>query len=91
MAGESRLTIAMRSMDDWILFMSRSSLRITGEETTKGRHRRGWTAADDAMLKRIASSSMDQLAAFLASSDVAPNTPAPPAHRAGSAPCTHGR
>jgi hypothetical protein len=55
------------------------ALRITGEETTKGRQRRGWTAADDAMLKRIASSSMAQLATFLTSSEVTPNTPAPAA------------
>ncbi len=52
------------------------ALRITGEETIKDRHSRGWTAADDAMLKRIASSSMVQLAAFLTSPEVAPNTPA---------------
>jgi hypothetical protein len=52
------------------------ALRITGEETAKGRHRDGWTAADDAMLKRIAHSSMDQLAGFLTSPEVAPNTPA---------------
>jgi hypothetical protein len=51
------------------------ALRIAGEETAKGRHRDGWTAADDAMLKRIAHSSMDQLAAFLTSPEVAPNTP----------------
>jgi hypothetical protein len=55
------------------------ALRITGEETVKGRHRNGWTAADDAMLKRIAHSSMDQLAAFLTSPAVAPNIPAAPA------------
>jgi hypothetical protein len=55
------------------------ALRIIGEETTKGRHRRGWMAADDAMLKRIASSSMAQLATLLTSSEVAPNTPAPAA------------
>jgi hypothetical protein len=55
------------------------ALRITGEETIKGGHRRGWTAADDAMLKRIANSCMVQLAAFLTSSEVAPNTPAPAA------------
>jgi hypothetical protein len=50
------------------------ALRIAGEETAKGRHRDGWTAADDAMLKRIAHSSMDQLAAFLTSPEIAPNT-----------------
>jgi hypothetical protein len=51
------------------------ALRIAGEETAKGRHRDGWAAADDAMLKRIAHSSMEQLAAFLTSPEVTPNTP----------------
>ena len=50
------------------------ALRISGEETAKGRHRDAWAAADDAMLGRIASASMDQLAAFLTSPDVAPGT-----------------
>ena len=50
----------------------RRALRITGEETAKGRHRDAWSVADDAMLQRIARSSMDQLAAFLTSPDVAP-------------------
>jgi hypothetical protein len=53
----------------------RRALRITGEETTKGRRRDAWSAADDAMLQRIARSSMDQLAAFLTSPEVAPGTP----------------
>jgi hypothetical protein len=52
------------------------ALRITGEDIAKGRRRDGWTAADDAMLKRIAHSSMEQLAAFLTSPEVAPNTSA---------------
>ena len=51
------------------------ALRITGEESVKGRHRDPWTVADDAMMQRIARSSMDQLAAFLVSPDVAPGTP----------------
>jgi hypothetical protein len=50
------------------------ALRITGAEAAKGRH--GWTAADDEMLKRIAHSSMEQLAAFLTSPEVAPSAPA---------------
>jgi hypothetical protein len=55
----------------------RRALRISGEETAKGRHRHGWSAADDAMLRRIASASMDQLAAFLTAPDrSAPNAPA---------------
>ena len=39
------------------------------------RHRDAWAVADDAMLHRIARSSMDQLAAFLTSPEVAPGTP----------------
>src|SRR5664280_1304040 len=53
----------------------RRALRITGEEIAKIRHRDAWSAADDEMLHRIARSSMDQLAAFLTSPDVAPGTP----------------
>jgi hypothetical protein len=51
------------------------ALRVTGEETAKARHNDAWNAADDAMLQRIAQSSMDQIAAFLTSPDVAPGTP----------------
>ncbi len=51
------------------------ALRITGEESVKGRHRDAWTIADDAMLHRIARSSMDQLATFLTSAEVAPGAP----------------
>ncbi|HET9689169.1 MAG TPA: hypothetical protein VFP79_18525 [Pseudolabrys sp.] len=50
------------------------ALRISGEETAKGRPRDAWAAADDAMLGRIARSSMEQLAAFLTSPAVAPGT-----------------
>ena len=50
------------------------ALRISGEETAKVRHKDGWTAADDAMLQRIAQSSMEQLAAFVTSPAVAPGT-----------------
>ncbi len=49
--------------------------RIAGDETAKVRHRDAWDAADDAMLQRIANSSMEQLAAFL----TAPAAPAGPA------------
>ena len=51
------------------------ALRISGEESVKGRHRDAWAVADDAMLHRIARSSMDQLATFLTSAEVAPGTP----------------
>jgi len=54
------------------------ALRISGEETAKVRHREAWAAADDAMLQRIAQNSMEQLAAFLTSPDVAPGaSPSP--------------
>jgi hypothetical protein len=49
-------------------------LRISGEETAKARNRDAWAAADDAMLRRIASTSMEQLAAFLTAPEVAPGT-----------------
>ena len=50
------------------------ALRISGEETAKVRHRDAWAAADDAMLGRIARASMEQLADFLTSPEVAPGT-----------------
>ena len=49
-------------------------LRISGEETAKGRPRDAWAVADDAMLRRIASTSMEQLAGFLTAPEVAPAT-----------------
>jgi len=50
------------------------TLRISGEETARVRHKDAWAAADDAMLQRIAQSSMEQLAVFLTSPAVAPGT-----------------
>lgn len=60
------------------------ALRISGAETAKGKLK-GWRVADDAMLQRIAYSSMGELAAFLTSPEVAPNAPAGP-QMAASAP-----
>jgi hypothetical protein len=57
------------------------ALRISGEEIAKGQHRDAWSAADDTILRRIARSSMEQLAVFLTSPEVAPSglvEPAPP-------------
>jgi hypothetical protein len=48
------------------------AVRISGEEKGANAHR-GWLAADDATLKKIARDSIDQLAAFLAN----PGQPAP--------------
>jgi hypothetical protein len=42
------------------------SIRLTGEEKTAGKFKNAWAAADDAMLRRVARNSLDQLAAFLA-------------------------
>jgi len=54
------------------------ALRIAGNEAAAGKHRDAWQAADDSVLHRIASASMDQLGAFLTSSDVTPaETPGP--------------
>src|SRR5262249_12267300 len=54
-------------------------LRISGEEPRKVKRRAAWAAADDAMLQRIAHTSMEQLAVFLTSPEVAPGAfPAAP-------------
>ena len=53
------------------------ALRISCEEIAKVRQRDAWTVADDAMLSRIARNSMEQLAAFLTSPEVAPGTSPP--------------
>src|SRR5262249_54255485 len=49
-------------------------LRISGEETAKTRNRDAWAAADDAMLRRIASPSVEQLAASRPAPEGAPGT-----------------
>jgi hypothetical protein len=53
----------------------RRALRISGNETAKAGQGQGWQVADNAMMQRIASSSMAELAAFLTSPAVAPGTP----------------
>jgi len=52
------------------------ALRISGELPASGSGRGTWAAADDGVLRRIAMTSMDQLAAFLAAP---PGQPAPSA------------
>jgi hypothetical protein len=54
----------------------RRVLRISGAETDKRRHGDAWSLADDAMLARIARSSMEQLAAFLTAPATVPGAPA---------------
>lgn len=52
-------------------------LRIAGEERAQAAPHDGWAAADDALLHRIATASMDQLAAFLTSTAALPATATP--------------
>jgi hypothetical protein len=65
------------------------AFRLSGEEVAgssgghaparKGSEARGWTAADDAVLRRIARTGMQQLVDFMASAPPTPAGPAPPA------------
>lgn len=55
----------------------RRALRISGAETIKGTLK-GWQAANEAMLQRVAQTSMNELAVFLTSPEVAPTAPAGP-------------
>ncbi|HVZ52803.1 MAG TPA: hypothetical protein VG986_12605 [Pseudolabrys sp.] len=50
------------------------TLRIEGEEKAQSAPNDAWAVADDAMLRRIANNSMDQLAAFLTSPTAVPAT-----------------
>jgi len=63
---------------------------ITGEETAKGtpktRQRDAWSAADDEMLRRIAQTSVEQLAAFLTSPEASPGESAGAAQTASIGP-----
>ncbi len=55
------------------------ALRLTGEEKTSGAGRGTWAAADDGLLRRIARTGMDQLAAFMGAPDAPQNAPTAPA------------
>lgn len=57
---------------------NRRALRIAGDKTVKDARRKGWAAADDAILKRIADESMTRLAAFLTAPPATPDAPALP-------------
>jgi hypothetical protein len=59
----------------------RRALRITGEEPAGGSGRGTWAAADDQLLRRIAKSGMDRLAAFLAAPNAEPGPPPGPRER----------
>ena len=56
----------------------RRAFRIAGEEVLPGRNADAWALLDEEMLSRIARTSMDRLAAFLAAPDTAVASAAPP-------------
>lgn len=66
------------------------ALRISGEETLKGRHADAWNAVDDETLHKISRRSVDQLAAFLTSATGAPNEPQIQPSYAGNSPEASG-
>lgn len=63
----------------------RRVLRIASEEPARRPPGEAWNAADDAMLRRIARTGMDQLAAFLNLPGAAPPESEPPAGQDGPA------
>jgi hypothetical protein len=75
------------------------AFRLSGEEEAgpsaghaparKGSEARGWTAADDAVLRRIARTGMQQLVEFMAAAPV-PAAPTPPATPATPPPTRSG-
>src|SRR5262249_21281650 len=62
-------------------------LRIADEETGAGSRAEAWNAADDAVLRRIAHSGMDRLAAFLDAGG-APAAEPPPGADSGAVVAT---
>jgi len=79
LVGKGRATVIAWLWDVYDADQGRV-LRITGEEAASSSGRGTWASADDRVLRRIATSGMQQLAAFLA----APATPAAPAERGPS-------
>ena len=79
LVGKRRATTIAWVFDVYDADQNRT-LRIKGEEPAAGSGRGTWAAADDRVLRKIAKSGIDQLAAFLAAPDAAPAPPpaAPP-------------
>jgi hypothetical protein len=68
------------------------AFRLSGEERTtaaasagKNSEAKNWAAADEALLRRIAHTGMEQLASFAASPPAPPAPASPPAERSGAA------
>ena len=78
LVGKRRATTIAWAFDVYDANQNRA-VRITGAEPAAGSGRGTWAAADERVLRKIAKSGMDQLAAFLAAPDGAPAAPPPPA------------
>ena len=76
--GKRRTTVISWVWDVYDADQQRA-VRISGEEPASGSGRGTWAAADDGVLRRVATTSMDRLAAFLAAPDAQPAPPAVPA------------
>jgi hypothetical protein len=72
--GKRRNTVIAWAWDVYDAEQQRA-LRISGELPASGSGRGTWAAADDGVLRRIAMTSMDQLAAFLAAPSAPPASP----------------
>jgi hypothetical protein len=75
--GKRRNTVIAWAWDVYDAGQQRA-LRISGEVPAGASGRGTWAAADDGVLRRIATTSMDQLAAFLAAPPAPPASPAAP-------------
>lgn len=75
--GKRRNTVIAWAWDVYDAGQQRA-LRISGEVPAGGSGRGTWAAADDGVLRRIATTSMDQLATFLAAPPAPPASPATP-------------
>lgn len=78
LVGKQRATVIAWVWDVYDIDQRRA-LRLAGEEKAGDAGRGTWAAADDQVLRRIAKSGMDQLAAFLAAPDAPQSPPAAPA------------
>jgi len=75
--GKRRNTVIAWTWDVYDAGQQRA-LRISGEVPAGGSGRGTWAAADDGVLRRIATTSMDQIATFLAAPPAPPASPATP-------------
>ena len=77
LVGKRRTTVISWVWDVYDTNQQRA-LRISGEEPASRSGNGTWAAADEQVLRRIAKTGMDRLAAFLAAPDAEPSPPAAP-------------